>query len=87
MRKHIRGQELENLLGVTNGDPDVKRKPALDLGAELRATDSLPNDKSARGADVDGAELLQLPREDRRPEGPVPSNVEAAQKHYKRHNL
>ena len=86
-RKTIVRHQPDDLATLADHDLGIKRKPACEFKAQLRAADWLPNHKGTRGADVDGIEMLQLFGEDGRSEGSVTADVDTPQKNHECHEL
>jgi hypothetical protein len=70
----------ENLASLADHDLGIKGKSACQFGAELRPGNWPPDHESARRADVDGTEVLQLLGERGRSKGPVTADVDSSQK-------
>ena len=83
--EEIAGQQIEDLVSVADHNLGVERQPPRDLRSQISAADALPDHQSAGRADVDRVEMLQLRGENLRPELPMTSDVQAAQKNDERH--
>jgi hypothetical protein len=79
-RKTVVGRQPDDVPTLADHDLGIEGQPPCDLDAQLRRADGLPDHEGARGADVDGIQVLQLSSEGRRSKGPVPADVEASQK-------
>lgn len=81
----VGGRQPDDLPAVADHHGGFERQPPLDLVPKRRARDRLPHDQRAGGADVDDVEMVELVREQRRPETAVAADVHASQEYHQRH--
>ena len=85
LREMILRHQSDNLAALADHDLGLKRKPAGQFGAELRAGDWPPDHEGTRRADVHGIKVFQLFGERGGSEGSVTAHVNASQKNHECH--
>jgi hypothetical protein len=85
LREMVMRHQPDNLPALAEHDLSIKRKFAYQCSAQFGPGDWPPDHESARRADVDSIEMLQLFGERARAEAPVTANVHPPQKNHERH--